>query len=56
MLPNKIRKAIIAISGYCEKHDSCDKCALNYFCSEEKKGVPADWLKQEVDNGRIHRA
>lgn len=48
MIPFRVRKAIDLLRGYCEKHNYCEKCPLNYFCSNEKAKIPSDWNSQEV--------
>ena len=47
-----IKKALLTIKGYCEKHISCDRCQLhdkqdNLLCSL-KDAIPADWDVEEM--------
>ena len=45
-----IKKALLTIKGYCEKHVNCDKCQLNdeqgycFFYRNE----PCDWDVEEM--------
>lgn len=56
-----IKKALLTIKGYCEKHISCDRCQLrgNLHCLLEED-IPADWdvegmLKKKGDSDETDR-
>lgn len=44
-----IKKALLIIKGYCEKHISCDRCQLrgDLHCLLEED-IPADWDVEEM--------
>ena len=56
-----IKKALLTIKGYCEKHTSCNRCPLqrDLHCLLEED-IPADWdvdemlKKQRGDSDEIH--
>ena len=45
-----IRKALMTIKGYCEKHIICEHCQLKgeRFCSIPEDAIPADWDIDEM--------
>ena len=44
-----IRKALLTIKGYCEKHIFCDRCQLqDHLHCLLKDDIPADWDVEEM--------
>lgn len=46
-MPRKIKKAIETLSGYCDKHKTCEGCPLDGFCENIKSRVLCDWANWE---------
>ena len=47
----KIKKALLTIKGYCEKHLSCRRCPLSDYGQSlcpVNEDVPADWNVEEM--------
>lgn len=46
-----IKKALLTIKGYCEKHINCDKCQLRDeegYCFFSSRNIPYDWDVDEM--------
>lgn len=46
-MPRNIKKAIGTLSGYCQKHRTCEGCPLDGFCENGKSRVVCDWADWE---------
>lgn len=45
-----IKKALMTIKGYCEKHIGCEHCQLKgeLYCSIPEDAIPAGWDIDEM--------
>ena len=46
-MPRKIKDAIETLSGYCDKHKTCEGCPLDGFCDNIKSRTICDWANWE---------